>query len=150
MSENPQRKVGIRRGPFMGYEGRVTGRRGELWLVRITLYGREVEVEVAPEEIEERDDPMAALTRELGALIPQALEAHLLTWWGWFVTSGGYGRERVVGDDNRLHMKRGSFGLVADGPAAIARAPSWCIFDNTAHGHAVADAARLQDRIAAR
>lgn len=33
---------------------------------------------------------------------------------------------------------------------AIARAPSWCIFDNTAHGHAVADAARLQDRIAAR
>ncbi len=81
MSETPQRKVGIRRGPFMGYEGRVMGRRGELWLVRITLYGREVEVEVAPEEIEERDDPMAALSRELSALIPQALEAHLLTWW---------------------------------------------------------------------
>lgn len=33
---------------------------------------------------------------------------------------------------------------------AIGRAPSWCIFDNTAHGHAMADAARLQDRIAAR
>jgi len=28
--------------------------------------------------------------------------------------------------------------------AASARAPAWCIFDNTAHGHAMADAARLQ------
>ena len=35
-------------------------------------------------------------------MIPSAAAAHLLTWWGWFVTSGGYGRERVVGDDNRL------------------------------------------------
>ncbi|WP_119717965.1 DUF72 domain-containing protein [Cognatilysobacter tabacisoli] len=33
---------------------------------------------------------------------------------------------------------------------AIGRAPSWCIFDNTAHGHAMADAARLQALIDAR
>lgn len=29
-----------------------------------------------------------------------------------------------------------------------ARAPAWCILDNTAHGHAMADAARLQDFVA--
>lgn len=34
--------------------------------------------------------------------------------------------------------------------AARARAPAWCIFDNTAHGHAVDDAARLQEMLAAR
>lgn len=28
--------------------------------------------------------------------------------------------------------------------AARVRTPAWCIFDNTAHGHAMADAARLQ------
>jgi uncharacterized protein YecE (DUF72 family) len=28
------------------------------------------------------------------------------------------------------------------------RAPAWCILDNTAHGHAMADAARLQDFVA--
>jgi uncharacterized protein YecE (DUF72 family) len=28
--------------------------------------------------------------------------------------------------------------------ATRARRPAWCIFDNTAHGHAMADAARLQ------
>lgn len=28
--------------------------------------------------------------------------------------------------------------------AATTRAPAWCLFDNTAHGHAMADAARLQ------
>ncbi len=37
--------------------------------------------------------------------------------------------------------------LVREGHA---RAPSWCIFDNTAHGHATADATRLQDILAAR
>jgi len=31
--------------------------------------------------------------------------------------------------------------------AGSTRAPAWCIFDNTAHGHAMADAARLQERI---
>ncbi|MDO9589971.1 MAG: phospholipid carrier-dependent glycosyltransferase, partial [Microcella sp.] len=34
--------------------------------------------------------------------VPAAAAAHLLTWWGWFTTTGGYGRERVVTDDNRL------------------------------------------------
>jgi uncharacterized protein YecE (DUF72 family) len=35
---------------------------------------------------------------------------------------------------------------LADGLAATssARSPGWCLFDNTAHGHAMADAARLQ------
>ena len=32
--------------------------------------------------------------------------------------------------------------------AAGSRAPAWCIFDNTAHGHAMADAARLQALLA--
>ena len=32
-------------------------------------------------------------------------------------------------------------GLIA---TSSARAPGWCIFDNTAHGHAIADAARLR------
>lgn len=35
-------------------------------------------------------------------------------------------------------------GLLA---ASSVRSPSWCIFDNTAHGHAVADAARLQEML---
>jgi uncharacterized protein YecE (DUF72 family) len=30
-----------------------------------------------------------------------------------------------------------------------ARAPAWCLFDNTAHGHAMEDAARLQSMVAA-
>jgi imidazolonepropionase-like amidohydrolase len=32
-----------------------------------------------------------------------------------------------LGDDNRMHMDRGSFGLVADGPQAIAHAVRLCI-----------------------
>lgn len=41
---------------------------------------------------------------------------------------------------------------LADGLTASsnARAPGWCIFDNTAHGHAVEDAARLQAMLAGR
>ncbi len=35
-------------------------------------------------------------------MIPSAAAAHLLTWWGWFTTSGGYGRDRVVDDESRL------------------------------------------------
>lgn len=33
--------------------------------------------------------------------------------------------------------------------AGTVRAPAWCIFDNTAHGHAMEDAARLQAFVAA-
>lgn len=36
--------------------------------------------------------------------------------------------------------------LLATGRAV---SPAWCILDNTAHGHAMEDAARLQDRVAA-
>lgn len=45
------------------------------------------------------------------ALIPPAAAAHLLTWTGWFVTSGGYGRVREVTDVNRLP---GILGLLPD------------------------------------
>ena len=34
--------------------------------------------------------------------IPAAAAAHLVTWWGWFTTTGGYGRDRLVTDENRL------------------------------------------------
>lgn len=44
-------------------------------------------------------------------LLPSALAAHLLTWTGWFISSGGYGRTREVTDENRL---AGPFGLLPD------------------------------------
>ena len=47
-------------------------------------------------------------------------------------------------DDALRHLAR---AILREGRA---RAPSWCMFDNTAHGHAIADAARLQDFVAAR
>jgi uncharacterized protein YecE (DUF72 family) len=34
--------------------------------------------------------------------------------------------------------------LVREGRA---RSPAWCILDNTAHGHAIPDAARLQNGV---
>ncbi|MGN6514125.1 MAG: DUF72 domain-containing protein, partial [Lysobacteraceae bacterium] len=46
-------------------------------------------------------------------------------------------------DDARLRA------LAAALRASGARRPAWCIFDNTAAGHALADAARLQDVLAA-
>lgn len=45
-------------------------------------------------------------------------------------------------DDDAL--ERLAHALVGAGRA---RAPSWCLLDNTAHGHAVADAARLQNAV---
>nr|WP_243739021.1 glycosyltransferase family 39 protein [Microcella frigidaquae] len=53
-----------------------------------------------------RQAPISAIL-----LLPSALAAHLLTWTGWFMTSGGYGRAREVTDDNRL---AGPFGLLPD------------------------------------
>ena len=53
-----------------------------------------------------RQAPISAIL-----LLPSALAAHLLTWTGWFITSGGYGRTREVTDDNRL---AGPFGLLPD------------------------------------
>ena len=41
-------------------------------------------------------------------VVPPAAAAHLLTWWGWFTTSAGYGRDRVVTDENRLPSILGS------------------------------------------
>ncbi|WAB85117.1 phospholipid carrier-dependent glycosyltransferase [Microcella daejeonensis] len=34
-------------------------------------------------------------------LVPTALAAHLLTWWGWFATSGGYDRNWVAEGEGR-------------------------------------------------
>ena len=45
-------------------------------------------------------------------------------------------------DDDAL--QRLAHALVREGRT---RAPSWCLLDNTAHGHAVEDAARLQDAV---
>ncbi len=47
-------------------------------------------------------------------------------------------------DDEALqHL---AHALVCEGRA---RAPSWCFLDNTAHGHAMSDAARLQEKVSA-
>lgn len=57
-------------------------------------------------------------------------------YWRW------HGSPRVyysAYDDSRLH----TLGIELR-QAARARRPAWCIFDNTAHGHAVTDALRLQ------
>lgn len=43
--------------------------------------------------------------------IPAAVAAHLVTWWGWFATTGGYGRDRLVTDENRLP---GILGMLPD------------------------------------
>lgn len=40
--------------------------------------------------------------------VPGAAIVHLLTWWGWFATTGGYGRDREVTDENRLPSILGS------------------------------------------
>lgn len=62
------------------------------------------------------------------ALVPTAAAVHLLTWWGWFATSGGYGRDRVVTDDNRLP---GILGIL---PEAL---QNWWAYQSTIYGYHV-------------
>ena len=62
-------------------------------------------------------------------------------YWRW------HGSPRIyysAYDDARLHAL--ATALRAHGRTR----PAWCIFDNTAHGHAVEDAARLLEKLRAR
>jgi uncharacterized protein YecE (DUF72 family) len=59
--------------------------------------------------------------------------------WGYWRWHGSPRMYYSAYGDAALRTLAG--GLVA---SSSARAPGWCIFDNTAHGHAIADAARLQ------
>jgi dolichyl-phosphate-mannose-protein mannosyltransferase len=61
-------------------------------------------------------------------MIPAALAVHLLTWWGWFVTSGGYGRTREVTDENRLP------GILGSLPDAL---QNWWQYQTAIYGYHV-------------
>lgn len=61
-------------------------------------------------------------------MIPGALAVHLLTWWGWFVTSGGYGRTREVTDENRLP------GILGSLPDAL---QNWWEYQTAIYGYHV-------------
>lgn len=64
------------------------------------------------------------------------------SYWRW------HGSPRIYYssyDDASLQALAGELLL-----AGTARAPAWCILDNTAHGHAMDDAARLQAFVAGR
>lgn len=75
-----------------------------------------------------------------GAAIPGGVAAARWSYWRW------HGAPRMY------YSRYGDPALQALAQALVhagrARTPAWCIFDNTAHGHAMADAARLQARIA--
>ena len=63
-------------------------------------------------------------------------------YWRWHGSPrmyySAYGEERI--DTLARHAAA----------ASGARTPAWCIFDNTAHGHAITDALRLRNRLAGR
>jgi uncharacterized protein YecE (DUF72 family) len=63
------------------------------------------------------------------------------SYWRWHGAPRMY--YSAYEEDDLRHLAR---ALVRE---AHAPAPAWCILDNTAHGHAMADAARLQDIVAA-
>lgn len=76
------------------------------------------------------------------ALAAAATGAAGWSYWRW------HGAPRMYysryGDEELRCLAR---ALAREGHA---RAPAWCILDNTAHGHAMADAARLQDFVSTR
>jgi dolichyl-phosphate-mannose--protein O-mannosyl transferase len=61
-------------------------------------------------------------------MIPSAAAAHLLTWWGWFATTGGYGRTREVTDENRLP------GILGGLPDAL---QNWWEYQTAIYGYHV-------------
>ncbi|WP_439564189.1 dolichyl-phosphate-mannose--protein mannosyltransferase [Microcella sp.] len=63
-------------------------------------------------------------------MIPSAAAAHLLTWWGWFTTSGGYERDRVVTDENRLP------GILGALPDSL---QNWWAYQTTIYGYHVGE-----------
>lgn len=63
-------------------------------------------------------------------MIPAAAATHLLTWWGWFTTTGGYGRERVITDDNRLP------GILGSLPDSL---QNWWAYQVSVYGYHVGE-----------
>ena len=63
-------------------------------------------------------------------MIPSAVAVHLLTWWGWFVTSGGYGRAGKVTDENRLP------GILGSLPDSL---QNWWAYQTAIYGYHVGE-----------
>jgi dolichyl-phosphate-mannose-protein mannosyltransferase len=61
-------------------------------------------------------------------VIPAAVAAHLLTWWGWFASNSGYGRDRLLTDENRLP------GILGSLPAAV---QNWWAYQTAIYGYHV-------------
>ncbi len=63
-------------------------------------------------------------------MVPSAAAAHLITWWGWFATSGGYGRAREVTVDNQLP------GILGSLPDAL---QNWWVYQTASYGYHVGE-----------
>jgi dolichyl-phosphate-mannose--protein O-mannosyl transferase len=61
-------------------------------------------------------------------VIPAAIAAHLLTWWGWFASNSSYGRDRLLTDENRLP------GILGSLPAAL---QNWWAYQTAVYGYHV-------------
>ena len=62
--------------------------------------------------------------------IPAAVIAHLVTWWGWFATSGGYGRSRVIADAERWP------GILGAAPDAL---QNWWAYQQSVYSYHVGE-----------
>lgn len=74
------------------------------------------------------------------ARVPEAVEPGGAGRWAYFRWHGAPRMYYDAYDDTRLRALADAL-CAASGPRRVA----WCIFDNTAAGHALADAARLQE-----
>ena len=61
-------------------------------------------------------------------VIPAAIAAHLLTWWGWFASNSSYGRDRLLTDENRLP------GILGSLPAAL---QNWWAYQTAVYAYHV-------------
>lgn len=61
-------------------------------------------------------------------VIPAAIAAHLLTWWGWFASNSSYGSDRLLTDENRLP------GILGSLPAAL---QNWWAYQTAVYGYHV-------------
>ena len=62
--------------------------------------------------------------------IPAAAAAHLVTWWGWFATSGGYGRSRTIDAAERWP------GILGAAPDAL---QNWWAYQQSVYGYHVGE-----------
>lgn len=62
--------------------------------------------------------------------IPAAAAAHLVTWWGWFATSGGYGRSRTIDAGERWP------GILGAAPDAL---QNWWAYQQSVYGYHVGE-----------